>query len=135
MPTPSRPMAQRHRHYESTASDLDKDTAYDYNRIVGRHLQHRRLELGMTQKTVAQHIGVESSAISSWELGRGSVPPERYEALAEFLEMDLQEFGKEMLRYTNPWAYAAIFDPEKRDKKLRAEIAALPKRVGKANGR
>lgn len=135
MPTPSRPMAQRNRHYDSTASDLDKDIAYDYRRIVGRHLQQRRLELGRTQKLVGKFLGVDSGAISSWELGRGSIPPERYEALAAFLEIDPQEFAREMIRYTNPWAYAMIFDPERRDKKLRAEIAALPERVGKANGR
>ncbi len=40
------------------------------NKIFGEKLTKHRLNLGLTQQAVAEHIGVSAQAVSKWENGR-----------------------------------------------------------------
>lgn len=128
MPTINRPFHKRVTARGSKPSDLTRDVAHDYRRTVGAWIQHHRSDKDLTQKELGDLIGVGPTAISAIELGRGSIPPERYEVLATVLGIPLETFGMTMLRYTNPWCYAMIFGKD--DKKLRDDLETIPTRGG-----
>jgi transcriptional regulator with XRE-family HTH domain len=57
-------------------------------------LRHYRLATGLTQYTVAEHLGVDSSAVSRWEGGRSRPPEGTVSALAALYDVspdDLQQ--------------------------------------------
>lgn len=124
MRNPVRPMAHR-----SPQTPEEQDLSYQYKRRIGRLLQERREEAGMTQVEVAKLLGVTGNAISSWESGQGSLPPERFEYLAELFEIPKADFGKFLLRYSNPWIYALIYGH--RSAELKADLDMIPERVGR----
>jgi len=126
MPNLSRPLHGRNAR-GSTGSDLGRDIPHDYRRKVGAWIRERRLASQLTQQDLANQLGVGFTAISAIEVGRGSVPPERYEAMADALGIDHEEFAKVMLRYSNPWAYGMLFG---KDRKLKDELKEMPERVG-----
>ena len=114
----------------SDSAELNRDIAYDYRRTVGRMVRDWRLAKGMTQDELARAMGMGFTAISAIETGRSTVPPERYQEFADILNVERVEFGKLMLRYSNPWAYALIFDPEHADRPLQEDIGSIPERIG-----
>jgi transcriptional regulator with XRE-family HTH domain len=128
MPTPTRPMYKRSQSggRGNPPTALGRDIAHDYRRIVGAWLCDLRLNAGLTQAELGEILGVGYTAISAVEVGRGSIPPEKYETLADTLVVDREEFGKFVLRYSNPWMYRLLFGDT--DKTLRADIEALPPR-------
>lgn len=105
------------------------EIAYEYRRIVGAYLRDRRLDADLTQRELADSLGVINTFISSYEVGRTSVPPEHFEPLGKLLGLDPVEFAKFLLRYTNPWLWLMLFDPD--DKKLRIKLAKLSPRAGR----
>ena len=132
MPAVNRPMFQRqHNARGSKGNDLSRDIPNEYRRHVGAWLREHRLANDLRQEDLAVALGVVATAISQIENGRASIPPERYEALADFLGIPHAEFGKTMLRYTNPWAYAMIFG---HTKEIRDEIENIPSRHGTVKG-
>ena len=44
---------------------------------IGDHIRARRLDLGLLQKDVAEHIGVDKNALTRWELNQAE-PQIRY---------------------------------------------------------
>ena len=50
-------------------------------------LKYARREAGMTQKQLAQRIGVAQSNVSAWENGQSRPTPESMEALREVLQI------------------------------------------------
>ena len=101
-----------------------EDRAYSYRRTIGRRVKELRLEAGMTQRELGQTVDVDGNAISSLELGRSSVSPERYRHFAEAFGIGKEEWGKWLLRYTNPYLYALIYSGEK-DKELERDLKIL----------
>ncbi len=68
----------------------------------------------MTQADLAKACGFAYfTMISQLELGRGFVPPERYVDFAHALGVDPQEFVREQLRFSNPWAWAVLYGSPK----------------------
>ena len=115
----------------SPPSDLAGDIGHDYRRKVGAYLQAARLRAanghgtrGLTQSEVAQSLGVWHSAVSSWEVGRASVPPERYEDIAKLYGLSRKRFATFLLRYSNPWLYAMMFN----DAEVTDDITHIPDR-------
>ncbi len=104
--------------------EIGSDLAYTYRRIIGARIRTLRLEVDMTQRQLAEHLGVGETAVSALELGRSTVSPERYEQLAGLFSLDSADWGKWLLRYTDPYLFALIFVDEV-DAKLRADLAAL----------
>lgn len=98
--------------------------AYEYRRKVGSYLRDQRLRIGMTQAELGKVLGMGHTAISAIELGRGSVPPERYAGISSVLGLQEEEFGKFLLRYTNPWLHALIYGTT--DKILGHDLKKFP---------
>ena len=57
---------------------------------MGDHLRRRRLDLGLTQQTVATQWGVRPETVTSWELGRSQPSVRRYPAIIALLGDDAQ---------------------------------------------
>jgi hypothetical protein len=54
------------------------------------------------------------------------VPPERYEEMADALDVPRMAFAKVMLMHTNPWLFGMLY-PGETDQE---ELNAIPERVG-----
>ena len=54
---------------------------------IGSNILHRRIDLGLKQKQVAQVIGVSKFTMSRIERGLSSVPLETAPSLVKFLEL------------------------------------------------
>ena len=116
----------------SPPSDLAGDIGHDYRRKVGAYLQDARLRApnaegtrGLTQAEVAHELGVWHSAVSSWEVGRASIPPERYDEIATLYGLNRKKFATFLLRYSNPWLYAMMFH----DQEAVSDIKHIPDRI------
>ncbi len=77
---------------------------------LGKYIRDAREAKNMTQSDLARAVGIEYfTAISAIEVGRNTIPPERYADFAEALDIDPVEFGRTVLRLTNPWAHAMLY--------------------------
>ncbi|MDF1610003.1 helix-turn-helix transcriptional regulator [Hoeflea sp. YIM 152468] len=77
---------------------------------AGKYIRRRRVELDMTQKNLADTLGLEFyTFISSVETGANQVPPESVDDWADALKMDRREFATHLLSYYSPGYYRAIF--------------------------
>lgn len=102
---------------------LGSDLAYQYRRIIGGRVRQMRLGADMTQRQLADLLGVGETAVSALELGRSVVSPERYAQLADLFRLDRAEWGKWLLRYTDPFLYALIYGEQ--DAHLREDLESL----------
>lgn len=77
---------------------------------LGEYIRGLREARGMTQSDLAAAVGIEYyTAISAIELGRNSLPPERYHDFAKALGVSPKTFMRNVLRLTNPWAHAMLY--------------------------
>ncbi len=87
--------------------------SYDVKQLrqdAGRWLKQLREARGLTQRELASLVGLHFyTFISQLESGRGRIPPDRYQAWAEALRIDTQEFVRELLRYYDPITYSHLF--------------------------
>jgi transcriptional regulator with XRE-family HTH domain len=124
------PMAQRRHKPSGNTNTVTRDIANEYRRIMGDYLKTLRQSKGITQKELGKLIGVSETSVSGTEGGRTVLNSDRYEDVARVLEVDRTEFGKFMLRYTNPWLYSMIF-PANRDRQLKEDLATILSRLKK----
>ena len=76
---------------------------------AGRWLKRVRENRGLSQSDLASKIEVENYRfISQIEAGRGRVPPDRYEAWAEAVDMDVSLFVLKLMRYYDPITFKII---------------------------
>ncbi len=75
-------------------SDMEDTRAID--RLVGRQLRRRRLELGLSQLRVAEAIGVTFQQIQKYERGSNRVVASRLYDLASVLHVPLEYFFAEV---------------------------------------
>lgn len=93
----------------------------DLKNELGAYIRHLRERRGMTQADLAKAVGMTYyTAISAIEVGRNTVPPERYLAFAEALGVSPKSFVRNVLRLTNPWAFALLYSDDPH-----AEVARL----------
>ena len=86
------------------------EAASEYKLALGRYVRGLREKRGMTQADLAKAVGMTYyTAISAIEVGRNTVPPERYLAFARALGVPPQTFMRRVLQLTNPWAAAMLF--------------------------
>ena len=90
-------------------SGVPEDMAYKYRRIVGAWLRDIRTDRGLTQKTLGEMLGMTNTSWSAVELGRNALMPRIYREVCEHLDLDGKEFGRFVLRYSNPHLYALLF--------------------------
>ena len=79
-------------------------------REAGKWLKELRVKSNLTQRELADKVGVEYyTFISQLEVGRGRIPPDRYERWAEALGIDPALFVKQLLRFYDPETYRILF--------------------------
>lgn len=79
-------------------------------REAGKWLKELREQRHLTQRQLAELVGVEYyTFISQLEVGRGRIPPDRYERWANALGVNPAEFVKHLLRYYDPETYRLLF--------------------------
>lgn len=79
-------------------------------REAGRWLKELREARGMTQRQLAERVGVDYyTFISQLEVGRGRIPPDRYERWAHALGVSPADFVRNLLRFYDPETYRLLF--------------------------
>ena len=82
----------------------------ELRRAAGRWLRDRREGRGLSQRQLAELIGVEYyTFISQLETGRGRIPPDKYRVWAHALGMDPRDFVLALLPFYNPITYSILF--------------------------
>ncbi len=88
--------------------------SYDIRQLrqnAGRWLKELREAQGMSQRELARRVGLNFyTFISQLEAGRGRIPPDRYKAWAEALQIDPHLFVKELLRFYDPVTFHYLFE-------------------------
>jgi transcriptional regulator with XRE-family HTH domain len=114
MPSFTNPMAGRVKRLRRDDGSVYQvsDKGWDNRRDVGEFVQSRRLSRGMTQKQLGKLLGMTGVSVSHIECGRNSLSPERYVDMADALGMGRQEFGRYILRHTNPWLFSLLWPKE-----------------------
>ena len=107
--------------------DPARGMAYEYRRVIGDMVRDLRLEAEMTQRELGELLDIGETGISALELGRSSVSPERYGKIAEIFALDVKDWGKLLLRYTDPYLYSLLFGVD--DDKLKSDLEALSSRT------
>jgi transcriptional regulator with XRE-family HTH domain len=89
------------------------DAAKLLRREAGIWLKQMREVRGLSQRDVANLVGIEYyTFVSQVEAGRGRVPPDRYEAWAKALGLDVSQFVRTLLRFYDPITHALLFPGE-----------------------
>ena len=68
---------------------------------TGQFIARRRKEIGLTQKELAERLGVTNKAVSKWETGGGMPDVSVLETLAGVLEVSVDELLRGCLLYTS----------------------------------
>ena len=58
---------------------------------IGKYIAEKRKALGLTQKQLADHLGVRHNSVSSWENGINSIDVETLIRACQVLEISLGE--------------------------------------------
>lgn len=77
---------------------------------AGKWLKDLRLKANLTQRDLAEKVGLDYyTFISQLEVGRGRIPPDRYEMWAQALGLNSADFVKQLMRYYDPETYRILF--------------------------
>lgn len=77
---------------------------------AGTWLRELRERRGLSQRDLAAKVGAEYyTFISQLETGRGRIPPDRYLAWADALEIAPREFVHRLMSYYDPVTYGILF--------------------------
>jgi transcriptional regulator with XRE-family HTH domain len=118
MSMPANPTAHRYDHTTRLRTE------------AGLYLKRLRTEAGLTQVELAQATGMNYyTMISQIEMGRGFIPADRWLDFAKALGVEPEAFAKDMLRFTNPWAWAMIFGSPRQYHKLVEEMPQAQRRT------
>ncbi len=106
---------------------LRGDQAQRWREQQGNYIRGLREHLQMTGTDLADAVGgMNKQAISHIETGRINLPIERLTEFSEALGVPISEFATKILRWQNPWLYAAIIGS---DAELTEELENTPDRV------
>ncbi len=79
-------------------------------REAGKWLKELREARGLTQRQLAERVGVDYyTFISQLEVGRGRIPPDRYERWARALGVNPADFVRNLLRFYDPETFRLLF--------------------------
>ena len=79
-------------------------------REAGKWLKDLREKRGLSQRELANLVKVEYyTFISQLEVGRGRIPPDRYELWARALDIEPAEFVKHLMQFYDPETYRLLF--------------------------
>lgn len=83
---------------------------------IGKRVKEKRAELGMTQRTLADALGLSYyTMISQIEKGYVTLPPSLWVPIAKALHLDVEEWATLCLDQLQPDIYHALFGPADRD--------------------
>ena len=101
---------------------LTKDEAKRLRKEAGKYLRMQRVTADITQKKLADTLGIEHyTFVSSVETGANQVPPESVCDWADALGVDRKEFAARIMSYYFPGYYRALFGtPPQKQKSLKA---------------
>ncbi len=92
------------------ATDASSNQSRKLRKMAGRYIKACRESEGLTQRDLAEAIGLKYyTFVSQLENGHGRVPPHVYEPLAKALNVETKQFAKEMVKFYSPWTYKALF--------------------------
>lgn len=85
--------------------------AQELRREGGRWLKSLRERAGLSQRRLADDVGVEYyTFISQLETGRGRIPPDRYREWAKAFGLQPKEFVQDVLKYYDPVTHEILFE-------------------------
>lgn len=80
-------------------------------REAGEWLREQRERAGLSQRQLAQLIGVDYyTFISQVESGRGRIPPDRYAVWAKAVGAEPRSFVRELMRFYDPITHQILFE-------------------------
>lgn len=93
-----------------TTNDASSPQARRLRRAAGRYLANLRKDAKLTQRRLADLVGLDYyTFISQLECGQGRLPPHLYVKYAKALGIDRQTFGREVIKFYDPWTYSTLF--------------------------
>lgn len=99
---------------------------------IGKYLAEKRKGLGMTQKQVAEQLGMSDKSVSKWERGVCLPDVSLYEELCALLGVSLNEFlagedipQEDIVRRSEDNLIAVTKDSKHRQRNLRAALAVV----------
>jgi transcriptional regulator with XRE-family HTH domain len=79
-------------------------------REAGKWLKELRESRKLTQRQLAELVGIDYyTFVSQLEVGRGRIPPDRYERWANALGVEPAVFVQHLLKYYDPETYRLLF--------------------------
>ena len=96
---------------QSAVHDVQK-----LRREAGKWLKELRESRKLTQRQLAELVGIDYyTFVSQLEVGRGRIPPDRYERWAQALGVEPATFVQHLLKYYDPETYRLLFgEPERK---------------------
>jgi transcriptional regulator with XRE-family HTH domain len=105
------------------------------DRHVGRRVQEKRLDLGLTQTALARAVGVSFQQVQKYEKGTNRVSASKLFEMAEFMKVDIPFFfrGLDGVQAGVGEEDTPVFDHEHKATKQSVEIARLAPRLPPRN--
>jgi transcriptional regulator with XRE-family HTH domain len=72
-----------------------------YYEYVGKAIRERRIELKLSQQSVANKVGISRGAYSQYETGKNTITMEIWFKIAEVLELDPNDIPLKALQHAN----------------------------------
>ncbi|SFD65663.1 Helix-turn-helix [Bosea sp. CRIB-10] len=69
---------------------MERDRGSFFDRVVGDRLRRRRIELGLSQREIAQTVGISHRLYSRYERGLSRISSETLKKLSKFLHVTLE---------------------------------------------
>jgi transcriptional regulator with XRE-family HTH domain len=111
------------------AREKDEDP-HPVDRHVGRRVQEKRLDLGLTQTALAKAVGVSFQQVQKYEKGTNRISASKLFEMADFMKVDIPFF---FTGYSSAPAgveeQALSFDHDHRPTKASVEITRLAPRL------
>jgi transcriptional regulator with XRE-family HTH domain len=102
-----------------TEYETSGEQAKKLRKDAGRYLKELRQKARLTQQQLAKRLGLDYyTFISQVENGFNRVPPEKLADWAAALNVPVEVFAKELLRYYDPFIYKAIFSGDVKGKSV-----------------
>src|SRR3954451_14266805 len=105
---------------------LSPTTARNLRIEAGYWLRHLRERRGLSQRELANKVGLENYAIiSQFEHGRGRISPDDYRVWANALHVDCRDFVMRLMSYYDPVTYGILFGRTSRSPSRKRERLSL----------
>ncbi|MFM2043667.1 MAG: hypothetical protein RLY86_2243 [Pseudomonadota bacterium] len=82
-------------------------------RQAGAWIKNRRVEVGLTQRALADAVGLDYyTMVSMIEAGRGRIPPDSYVGWANALQMTPRDLVRTLMQFYDPITYTILFEDD-----------------------